>query len=194
MAAGNIYTVTVVQKVNDNRFANVLHFRQESGTDTPDPRADLLELIEDGLIPVMVPALSVQWVPVCAHVRRVGLAGQDYFRRIFAAETGDIAGEALPSDVAAVLALYTSTLGRGGIGRQFLSGIAQSSEEDNCLNQAAFDLCEVIGEWLGQNQAGTTYTWRAGLLKPGPTFAPFTDWETRTALTVVKSRKPSFAC
>jgi len=194
MAAGDIYACTIVQACNDTRFANLVHFRQESGSNSPDPKADLAELIEDGFIPQLKTTLSVQWIPRCVHVRQVGLAGQDFFRRNFAAETGDIIGEALPTDVCAVLQMLTAQLGRGSTGRLFLSGVAQSSEEDNCVTMTMLQTMANPGNWLAAQQAGTAHTWRAGLLRPGPVFQPFVEGQPRSALTVLKSRKPDFAC
>lgn len=194
MAAGQIFAASLVQACNDTRFANLIHFRQESGASTPDPKADLAELIEDGFIPVLKTALSVQWIPRCVHVRQVNLAGQDYFRRNFAAETGDLAGEALPTDVCAVLQMLTAALGRGSTGRLFLSGIAVSSEEDNCLTAAELVLLANVGNWLAADQNGTAYNWRAGILRSGGVFQPFVEGQPRSALTVLKSRKPDFAC
>ena len=194
MSAGNVYTATVVQVCNETRFANVLHFKQSAGGESPDPKADLAELIETGLIPSMIPALSEQWIPKCVHIRKLGLAGQDYFRLNFAATTGDVAGEALPTDLCVTLQMMTALLGRGSSGRVFLSGIPETVEEDNCITEAENNLIALMGNWLGEDQVGTDYTWRAGLLKPGNTLEPYVEHQTHNAITVLKSRKPEFAC
>jgi hypothetical protein len=194
MSAGNVYAATLVQTCNDTRFANVLHFKQSAGGESPDPKADLAELIETGLVPAMATGLSVQWVPKCVHIRKLGLAGQDYFRLNFAATTGDVAGEALPTDLCCNVQCLTALLGRGSSGRVFLSGIPETAEEDNCVNDAELALLANTSNWLSQDQVGTAYTWRAGLLKPGNTLEPFVEGQPHSAVTILKSRKPDFAC
>lgn len=101
----------------------------------------LLAAFRDDIVSLWVAWLSEQATISClsATVVAVGPAAPTVLT-LTSGNVGLIAGESLPANRVVCVADYSETYNPRGRGRKFYSGIPESSEADNCIDEATYDL------------------------------------------------------
>ena len=188
MPQNDLFRATYVQACNDSRFANVIVFKQTSADGSSNTRSDLATAFLTQIADEFQLACVTNWKDLCIHVRQVGLAGQDYFRALGTHPTGDISDESLPNEICVCIQLKTAKAGRGAWGRLFVSGVAISFEEDNCIASPYVALYAAIGTALEGNITSGGTTFQAGMLDKNGVFWDYDDSKVETALTTQSSR------
>lgn len=146
MAQNDIFQLTFIQRVNGTRISNVFYARQEDPNGANDPRQDLAVAFRVAIWTPYQAQLSNDWEGLCSEVRQVGVEGQANFRDTTGLGVGAILEDALPTSNAAIIAQFTATGGRKGTGRTFVSGIPDTYEERNNLNNTGLTALDVIGD------------------------------------------------
>jgi len=139
MANGDIWKVDVVQNLQGVSGVNVFYFEQIQ--DTNNPQGDILSLagaLTTDLLNLWKIWASDQlnfngyriqkWIPKATFPSIITLAG----------ETGQVAGDPLPTTKAALATVYSVRTDRSGIGRNYYMGVPESSTTRGVWKTAEF--------------------------------------------------------
>jgi len=142
MAADDIYQVTLVSTVSDQRVVNQWHFKEVDACTDEIPAHSVAAMFEEVFIPPLFLALSIEAVGQCIYCRRLDPAPHIPYLLVLEAVIGDISGDAVPSNAAAVMSIYSVEFGRSGRGRSYISGIPESGVTGSLINDTQMDLLE----------------------------------------------------
>lgn len=158
MAVNDVFQVTVVGAIHAQTTLNVFHYRTSiAGTDT-----DILGAIANTFQTVTSNAwqncTSDEFEIIGYAVQKIlPLPISNAFTK-FVSVVGLVAGDALPSSMAAVITKRTLLGGAANRGRTYLAGVPLSFEVNSTISNAGLTLIQALGDKLDDNlvTAGNT--------------------------------------
>lgn len=150
MAVNDIYQVNMVGRLHGQQTINVFHYI-ETTTPAGSAEAALAQGFGAGVASEVKNAASVEWELEKISVQQIRplpplLPVED----ASAAGPGAVAGESLPTSVAAVVTKRTGLAGRAYRGRSYFAGVPQSQEVDSQLSSAALLLWQDVADQMAQ--------------------------------------------
>jgi len=199
--------LVIVGEQHGQETNNVLWFGLFGQVNAPNYNALLTALAAAMLqciVTTLLPFASAEWIPVKIKAKMFDPVNTDEVEVAFAGQVGAVAGDALPTYVAAVCSIRTGLGGRSKRGRFYVPGVPESGQALSKLTAPqlalliAYVTCVITtfiqnvsaGEWrlgvfsrrLGYTQATKVYDMSAG-------WVPATDVLARQNLGSANSRK-----
>jgi len=158
MAVGDVYQLGVNQSLYGIHIANVYNFEQlVDVTPGTRPEDSLMQAFLEQVTPHQANMSVVGWNMNCFTARRVRPTGGPQFV-LPASDVGVTIGQGNPASTCCLATLYSSTVGRRGRGRKFISGIAITSNDKGRLDNLAIidfttfmDAVIATIKWTGDN-------------------------------------------
>lgn len=157
----SIYRASLVTEVNSVATANVMHF-DESTPPASGPSEDgLFAFLTD---PAVAGGFAAAWQGLmsneatitCVKIQKVSPAPLGTTKLFFSSLAGGVSDEALPSNVAALIAHHGATGGRRGRGRNYFAGIPEGSAQGGRLISSAFNLLQQLADVLAVPNGNAT--------------------------------------
>lgn len=134
MPAGDIYEMTVVQRMGTRSFSNVIYQKTVDDTGSTDPEKDAIDAFINQLIPDMQKVMTNDVTIECVLARREQPVSTPYTTRILNL-SGTAVGDALPANQCMVLSEIGLPANRSNRGRMYLSGLPEEWVEEGRLLQ-----------------------------------------------------------
>src|SRR5688572_18590306 len=181
MAIGDTYRFSVQMEHVTGRddAVNVMHFRQKTANIYPNGMEDLVRAWigqgQGNYLGVICPSYEL----VKYAVKQVTGGTGEYEMAMGLAGTYGIAGDQLPSTVAALISWRTGFAGRSKRGRTFLPPTAETALGSGIWTPTFIGLCGSCATGIlniGTHAVGTYGQWEIGVYSPlGGGFTPYTS-------------------
>lgn len=148
---GDIYRATIAVEVNQVATANVMYWDEVTTGSSPDKEKNLNELLTDKTI---VGSFADEWAAAfcveatisCVKIQKVAPAPVGTLKIFFDQLVGEVTGDAVPSNMAAVIRTYTEVATKRGRGRHFFAGMAESGVIDGGMSVVQFDSLQALAD------------------------------------------------
>jgi len=149
MAVGDIFQLSVGQRLYDDLVQNVLYYETTVDPTAGPPEEDLVTAFIADVLPAWEAAVTTQVKFDCLQTQKVS---PDPIRNsfdTFLTAVGDVVGFALPARNCALIQKFNPAVtGKGKKGRVYISGIDESEESEGRLRVAQAALLNTLGNLL----------------------------------------------
>jgi len=170
MAVGDLYQVSIGQRLYNDVVQNVLYYRVTTDTLVGPPEDDLGTVFISDVLPPWEASVTQDVKFDCLQIQKVSPAPLRNSFDTFLTAVGDVVGQALPARNCALIQKFNPAVtGKGKKGRVYISGIDETEESEGRLRVAAAALLTTFANKLITTLTGAN----SGVFEP--------VWVTRSA-------------
>lgn len=143
MSVGDIWEVTLSQRLAGQRAVNVMHFGETVASSEPKPAKVVADMFITDFLFAWRSAVSEDMKFECVYVRRVQpIASIPYLAIISGPNSGLIASDSVPGNASACLSFHTDLNTKSGRGRMYVAGIPEAGQEAGLMDDVQMALMD----------------------------------------------------